>query len=336
MIRIVVAALFLFFRLNFASEEDRTAVIITGQIRGLNFSWNSGLLDVDVVGSPDAYFQPLYVQHMKLNSSERPRDTIVERLFKPLMRTGFDVFMHGTSTETPVDNSICTILMDPDIFNAVTGNRFFCLIERERTLNNIFLLNSPFWNGFTFGKELGEALLQQIFSLYRANQAAKTCSARNGVVYKYKIRLRADSAFFLDFPDITSIDFGPLPPNFRERSFPEVEGICDTSLRHASLRYHGGGHVDWFAVGKSADMDVYLDRYTSLLYDSTVKESVEIISQSDYWYYEQFTLGVLLQNEICIGPDPDIAIGIVRLKGHKSAVVSPAYNDDDEQWAEFG
>jgi hypothetical protein len=56
-----------------------------------------------------------------------------------------------------------------------------------------------------------EQVLAQLYGIYRANMGCKQYAQLHQFEYKYKIRLRPDTAVVKAFPPYSSMDFDPKP-----------------------------------------------------------------------------------------------------------------------------
>lgn len=184
------------------SKWNRTAIILSGQLRSANLTWFSGHI-----------FQNINSRMFGKDDPPSTAATIVEFLFKPLaLLHGVDVFMYVTARPETAstyswdgdpftfeprvgDVTACNPFSNNEIFRN-TGNRFFCLVEPELQLMTPFIKEFPCWKTYTYGKseKLKEQVLQQLYGLYRANMASKQYALMTGVGYQYKVRLRPDTA----------------------------------------------------------------------------------------------------------------------------------------------
>lgn len=304
-------------------KTNRIAICLTGQLRSSNLSWTSGHL-----------VQNAAFRMFGRGDPPTPAATIVEWLFKPLAKLhGVDVFMYLTAHpdqnnsawdgrpetyEAAVgDMRACQIFSDNEVFRN-TGNRFFCIIEPEVQLMDYFAARLPQWR--TYGKPLNhnEQALQQLYSLYRANLAAKQHAVIAEVQYSHKIRLRPDTAVVKPFPPLTALKF--------------IGGSnrgCNTTIFFANKVIYRNGNEDWFNIGLAADMDILLDRYIEFISTPFIHNS-----RKDWWDLENHLLGVVeLRHRICLDWYFDIWMVVIRKENHNYNTWEPRKNDF--QWVEL-
>ncbi len=287
-------------------KSNRVAICLTGQLRSANITWTSGHL--------------LQNANWRMFGPDDPpttAGTIVEWLFRPLSHNhGVDVFMYLTAhpdannsewdgnphTYEPMvgDNRACKIFSDNDIFKN-TGNKFFCLVEPEYKLMNLFSDQLPQWKTYGKPKNHNEQALAQLHAIYRANLAAKEYALVANIEYAYKIRLRPDTAFVKPFPVLASLNFGSLPGR-----------DCNSTIFYASKAIYKNGNEDWFNVGRSNDMDVLLDRYMAFISDPFIHNSPR-----SWWDLENHLMGhVEMRHKICLTWYYDIWMVVIRKDHH--------------------
>ena len=276
---------------------NRTAVLISGQLRSSNISWGSG----DLRETPSYYF---------FGSSDppTPADCIIEWIFKPLAKqtSGIDVFMYVTgnpypdashkpwngdpSTFVPLPGrtDACKFFSKVALFHG-NGNRFFCLVEPEEQRMNRFVRSFDMWNHRHYNyrsEKMNEQALQQYYGHYRANEAAKQFAISRNGVYKYKVRLRPDTP-----------PSRPLPSLSRFRFDHGQSGkACKSTIYYPNAKV--GGHADHFNIGLAHDMDHLLDRYIDF---TTTKFEQAAHFNKEYWDLEDHLEAVLLSKyQICL------------------------------------
>ena len=304
--------------------RNRTAVMITGQLRSGNISFSSGRLHrnaaLAMFGSADP---PTVIL------------TQIEWFLKPLAeRGGLDVFMFvdahpddlnyawdgdpTTFRPRPGDTTACRPYSDHPLFHT-TGSRFFCLVEPETQLMNGFVRNFSTWHHYTYNSErLNEQALRQYYSMYRANLAAKQFAVANNIKYTYKVRLRPDTAFVKPIPDFATIKF--------ELNLPD----CDNIVYYANKKVYTNGNEDWFNFGLAADMDRVLDRYQDLTTEAFygVKRGRNYFDLEDH-----LTQTMFFKYRICMSDHHDVWMVVIRLEGHTLNTWLPAVNTYD--WVEM-
>ena len=298
-----------------AASSNRTAVILSGQLRSANLTWTGGQIrrnrESVMFGNGDP---------------PTPADCIIEWLFKPLAGMGgFDVFMYMTSNPTakkgdwngqpiffePVagETTACEVFSKASVFHDGSGNRFFCLVEPEVQLMTKWVRNFTMWSGRPGGynSELyNEQALQQYYGHYRANLASKEYSTAHSVSYKYKIRLRPDTPLTRVFPPLSSYNFGPTAGK-----------PCKSTVYYPNAKV--GGHNDWFNLGLATDMDKLLDRYvdfTSSDWDWR-QMSARKHGAKNYWDLEDHLEALLLfKYEICLEWFVELWVVVIRSVPH--------------------
>lgn len=277
-------------------RSNRTAILLSGQVRSSNFTFTGGRIhrnrDASMFGPDDP---------------PTPAGCIIKFLFESLAeQTGYDVFMFLTARSSsppssfepiPGETVACEIFSNAHVFHG-TGNRFFCLVEPEQQLMTSFLRNFTMWQsrpGSYNSERKHEEALQQYYGSYRANTAAKQYSVAHGVVYSHKIRLRPDTPLTRPFPNLTAFNFGPTAGK-----------ACDSTIFYPNSKV--GGHNDWFNVGLTAGMDHLLDRYldfTTTRFDkwqhTDWKGTAGIVQHRSYWDLEDHLETLLLFSyRICL------------------------------------
>jgi hypothetical protein len=290
--------------------RNRTAILLTGQLRSGNISFFSGNLNptfglTNMFGAADP---PTAVQ------------TQLEWLMKPLTEWGgVDVFMYveahpednnyvwdgNPATFKPRigDTTVCEVYSYHPIFHNGTGNRFFCLVEEEVALVNTFIANFSTWTRYSYGQIPGmvEQAVRQYYGMYRANLACKQFAAANNVHYTYKIRLRPDTALVKQFPKWSDFKFRDSSPN------------CHKHVYYANKKIYNNGNEDWFNVGLAEDMDHVLDRYV----DITTEIFYGLRPGKNYFDLENHLVETMAEKyHICMSDYYDVWMVVIRVKGH--------------------
>ena len=91
-----------------------------------------------------------------------------------------------------------------------------------------------------------QSALWMAYDQLLCNELIRNHSRETNTTYAYKIRLRTDYAPVAPFPPLHTVDFGT-------DKAPKV--------RISTATVYNGGNEDGFAVGRTKQMDVYLDRY---------------------------------------------------------------------------
>lgn len=304
-------------------KENRVAICLNGQLRSANLTWDRVLQN----------------QHRKMFGKDDPPTTaatIVENMFRPIAHDhGLDVYMYLTahpehdgsswdgrpeSFEPSVGNPFaCNVFSNNDIFNN-TGNRFFCLIEPEVELMNPFVKHFAMWSNYTYNSRDGfnEQVLQQLYALYRSNLAAKQYAIANQIHYKYKLRVRPDTAVVKPFPSLSTIPFEA--PNGRN---------CKRNIYFANKVIYKNGNEDWFNIGYAEDMDKLLDRFVDLTSSYFIHNSPHY-----YWDLENHLLGLMeYRYKICMNWYFDIWMVVIRKQFHTMNSWKPPKNNN--QWSEL-
>lgn len=301
---------------------DRVAIILTGQLRSANRTWTSHTLHENT--------------NFKMFGAQDPPSTagtIIEWLFKPLARKrGLDVFMYQTAhpgynnsdwdgrpeTYEPMigDMRVCEVFSQNDVFNN-TGNRFFCLVEPENELLNPFIAAFPTWKVYYTGNgaphRLEEQALQQLYAMFQGNQAAKQYSIASGANYKYKIRLRPDTAFLKPFPEPDTLNFGPLHA-----------GSVGT-IYYANRHIYNNGNEDWFNIGLANHMDILFNRYLDF-----TSEPLLHSSHKDHFTMENFLEEMLgIRYNLALTGYDDIWMVVIRVAHHVMNTWEPPPNTNN-------
>ncbi len=166
--------------------RNRTAVIVTGQLRSGNISFTSKNVSANTqfLGPDDP---PTVIL------------TQLALLLKPISEEGgVDVFMFVESSDQDKDyiwdgdpltfrpkegdTTACGPYADNILFQN-TGNRFFCMVENEDKLMTKYLSQFSKWKRYIYHNIEGsaEVALRQYYSMYRANLACKQYSIANNV-----------------------------------------------------------------------------------------------------------------------------------------------------------
>jgi hypothetical protein len=303
--------------------RNRTAILITGQLRSGNISFASGNLKANA--------------NLAMFGAADPLSTIqtqIEWLMKPLTEWGgLDVFMYVDSRPddknyvwdgNPAsfrpqrgDITACKPYSDNSIFHNGTGNRFFCLVEDEVALMNQFVRNFSTWSRYSYNSErMNEQALRQVYSMSRANLACKQFATAYGIHYTFKIRLRPDTAFVKPI--------GPLS-NMLFRN-PSVQ--CKKQIYYANTHIYHNGNEDWFNIGLSQDMDHLLDRY----HDLTTEIFYGLKPGRNYFDLEDWLTQIMATKYgVCMGPHESIWMVVIRVNGHTLNTWQPPLLTNDWQ-----
>jgi hypothetical protein len=318
---------------NFNSSE-RTAVIISGQLRSANLT----ILSAAIVDNA----------HKRMFGPEDPKTcagTILKFFLEPLAEYGgVDVFMYlsahpqepnstwdgdpWTYNPSPGDTRACQVFSEHPIFNNGTGNKFFCLVEEEVPLMNIFTKKNPIWETYTYHDPLfkyAEQVLTQLYGMYQGNLAAKEYAVAAGITYKYKARVRPDVAFvrILNTTELKSMNFGQ---NARRAE-------CKRTIYHANTAlYRNSAVEDFFNFGLASDMDHLLDRY----FEITTQPFVFDFKDRDDWKLEDHLKESLLRNhESCQENWDQIWMVILRRSDYRGLNKWQPDQDPQSQWVEM-
>ncbi len=287
---------------------NRTAVIISGQIRSANLSFATA----EIIPSKQTHW-------FGASDPPTPAASLLQHLIVHLANhTGVDVFMYvtydsehanytwnhdiGNYNPSPLDeHAACRIFSKHPIFGENTDNHFFCLYEEEKVLMTPWIANYTLWKNCQH-RSYAEQVLQQLYGMYRANQAAIEYAFANDVHYAYKVRMRPDTAIVKPIPDIRTFDF-----------HSKSSADCNSHIYYAYLGIFRMGNPDWFNIGLASDMDKLLNRYLDFVYD-TFPASLLKVSE---WILEQH-LSVLMKEKynICLSDHKDIWMIVVRKYGH--------------------
>ena len=260
--------------------------------------------------------------------------TIIEYLFKPLAQHGgVDVFMYQTARPETLrsyswdgdpftfeprvgDPTVCKVFADSEVFGKETGNHFFCLVEPEIKLMTPFIKNFTAWHTYTYGKseKLKEQVLAQLYGIYQGNLASKQYAIEQNINYKYKVRLRPDTAIVKPFPLISTMDFSSLGNK-----------NCVGHILFANKHIYKSGNEDWFNMGLTEHMDKLLDRYLDFVSTPFVHNS-----HKSWWDLENHLMGLMTDRyKICMRPNDAIWMVVIRKVGHKAlqdAIYEPPDN----------
>ena len=225
-------------------RPNRTAVLLTGQLRTANISWWSNQL--------------IYDKHLSWFGKQDPPTTaatIIEWLFKPLShRGGLDVFMYVSAhpddanyswdgnplTFRPKvgDTTACDVFSKNEVFNG-TGNNFFCLVEPEVDLYDNWLRNYWIFRSYYYGNgKMSGMLLRQLYDMYKANEACKQYSVTHSIAYGYKARVRPDLALSKEIPSYDKMQMGP-----------KTDGSCSGVIYFSNVYIYCCGNEDTFGIG---------------------------------------------------------------------------------------
>lgn len=298
---------------------SRTAVMISGELRCGNISFNSPVLHVH----DENHHHPRYKGKFSPTDSRTPIETILEYLLTPLaLHGGVDLFIYisiprdvpinQTAIElwdgnpltfqaVPNDTRICKLYSNHPIFSTSTKNRVFCFTEFNRQLSNYFIRNSPGWRRYDHQDPHDiEALLQQEYGKYMANLGCKQYVAMSKVSYKYKVRLRFDEAMYQPLPSFNELNFQSYPVT-NPKMLP-----CNNMKRlfFASFAHHGPSTEDSFNIGEADDMDKILDHYLWLISEPIIEDP-----DWDRWINEKNQILTLrIRHKLCLTEHRDIAI----------------------------
>ena len=260
---------------------QRIAIIIAGQLRSSNLTWERTVQKPRMFGPGDP---------------PTPAHTIKEWLFKVLISQGFaiDVFMYLSSDyergqnqsdwngdpETyrpaPGDLRACDLYADPGIFNTSSTHHFYCLVEREVQLLDPFVANNPIWHGYSYKSPvMREQALQQLYGHYRANLVAKQFALTQSFDYTYKVRLRPDGALTQPFPVISRHLTFVVPPHLSQWCAGLTKVVYHSKVFEPRQRWE-----DMFNFGRVEEMDHLLDRYMDLIADFALNKPMG--SQENY------------------------------------------------------
>lgn len=161
---------------------NRTAILISGQLRSGNVSFMSGM----VAEQRNAHY-------FGGDDPPTPIRTCLEWLIAPLAKAGgVDLFIYipvdrnttynknwdgnpATYEPYPGDPKACELYSQSPIFQEHTGNKVFCLIEFEKELTDEFIYHYDFWGSYFFPhSNAKEVFLQQEYGKYRANFAVSS------------------------------------------------------------------------------------------------------------------------------------------------------------------
>lgn len=292
------------------NRVNRTAVIISGQIRSANLTFKGGNI---IHTKQTGWFGP--------DDPLTPSASIIKHMLEQLANTtGLDVFMYVDYEPKNVefqwdgkaasyqpsprdDHAACKIFSNSPIFHNHTGNHFFCLYEQEKVLMTSWIANYTMWENCQH-KGYAEQVLQQLYGMYQANQAAIQYAHANHIHYAYKIRLRPDTAIIQPFPDIRTLDFS-MPAKTAKH--------CKTKILFSSLAIFRMGNPDWFNVGLASDMNHLLNRYLDFVYEPFPKA----LQNKKEWILEEHLMALMQEKYgVCLHDAKNILMIVVRKIGH--------------------
>lgn len=249
--------------------SNRTAIMISGEIRSGNISFNSGML-TDSKEHIKRYFHG--------NDTRTVIDTLLENMMTPIaLIGGLDLFIHiyvechrfnasyrrwdGSAwSYRPYlgDTAICQLYSKHPIFHRETGNQVICFSQCTRELSNVFIANRSDWKAFgLYNRDALEPFLQQEMGKYEINRLVKEYSEFAHKKYRYKIRLRHDEAMVHPFPDIDTFNFFNYAVNPDEAN--------KRNIFYPDYFFHGFSAQDSVDFGYADDMDLVMDRLQELL-----------------------------------------------------------------------
>ena len=305
---------------RYANDTRRVAIIISGQFRSANLSWTSG------------YIQNFGALRMfGATDPPTPALTMVEFLFKSLVDQDFhiDVFMYVSANSkkriedwngnplqydpTLADTLACQVFSNNRFFSKNSSNNFFCLVEPERNLLNPWIREFAMYNRSSLGvygsDAMKEQALQQYYGMYRGNRGAKQFSIMNNFEYKYKIRMRPDSALTRPFPALDTFNFHStvVADGKGRRGCKEMVYFSNKFIDH--------GHNDYFAIGISSVMDILFDRYLDFTENNNffLLRNGNSTGTVDHWILEDYFENVLYYKYgICLDFHSAIWLVLVR------------------------
>ena len=316
-------------------KGERTAVIMSGEIRGANISFHSGNVTLTTgIKSTCAVDKDFAAPGAPQSAAE----SLIARAFEPLANSGgVDVFMFvdvhpedvaykwdgepETFRPRAGDASACNIFARSPVFRASSGNNFFCFMNNETELmsKSSWLHQDPKWQSYYFAhaEPMWNQLLAQFYGQYRANLGAQQYSNAKGVAYKYKIRMRPD-LLLLTLPNLTTLDFGRYGH----------DGKCNSTIY-----YTLGEAEDKFIVGLAADMEPLFDRYIQFIAKPMLHWQSRWPKFPELWNSEGSLIETLKSDfKICLVGHPAMRICTARLKNKEhSTWLPPAIRND---WAQ--
>lgn len=292
----------------YRGKGPRIAIIVSGQLRSGNLTWDSGHIHVNSASKMFGSGDPT-----------TPVATIIENMLIPLSKEpeieGIDVFMYMTAhpdqpnstywdgvplTFEPSvgDTTVCNPFSNHHFFHH-TNHRIFCLVEPEvQLLTPIIEENLNIWDGYTYRWVKGgkEQVLQQYYGMYRANLASKEYALLTGANYTYKVRVRPDTAVVKPFPPLASMDFNPK------------QGCPGGQIWFANKVIFKTGNEDWFDIGKADSMNHLLDRYLDFISDSFQVNK----RGKNHWDLEDNLIGIMEKYGVCMAWYYDIWMVVIR------------------------
>jgi hypothetical protein len=215
--------------------NERTAIIITGQLRAGNIPWSSPLLKRDY-GSK--MFGP--------SDPPTPIETIFTFLIEPLAEYGgVDLFIYSQvprdESKAPtaddyasINKELCDLYFHHQIFQSKSGNKVICLAEHDQPQVNNLISSFPAWSSFMNTNEVSgdkliriERYLRQLYGQYRCNLACKQYEISMNLTYKYKVRLRPDVALVMPLPKIADL----------VQRFTIVRSECNSTVYYSNWRH---------------------------------------------------------------------------------------------------
>jgi hypothetical protein len=216
------------------------------------------------------------------------------------------------------DKTFCNIIpSSTDIFNTTASdihnrsrNNFFCNMEKESRLLDHFTEQLPHWKRYCYKNNVQEheGFLQQMYGIYRCNEAIKTYSASTGIEYKYKMRLREDMVW--NNP-IQLINEMTLEQRMQQK--------CNNTIFITHRLTFPGGNEDTFAYGVSDLMDVRMGVYKHFTTDPlsvTTALLNEHVTTKHGWNSEIYLSNLLLMHDICLMDNGRYQGMIVRTTHH--------------------
>lgn len=219
-------------------QNGRVAVCISGQPRTLK-------MQIDEENYPKSW-APMTCNVSTPIIHGPVYQTIQDKLYTTLEKYGFDVFMYVSSpgdemlrTPSAGDRDVCEPLRPPN-----STNKLFCSVEKEIR----WRWKAPIMDEYWYPDDHGiNGLHQQLYGMYKCNEMRKQYTSETGIDYDYIIRLRPDTSFLGVFPGLEDLDFA----NIGDRS---------SKIFHAHKGTCCCGNEDWFGIGRTDEMDKYLDR----------------------------------------------------------------------------
>jgi hypothetical protein len=307
-----------FYRYQTPATNNRTAAIISGQLRSGNLTFTSGNIK--------------YTSKLKwfgAQDGKTPIETMLQYVIEPIARYGgidLFIFVQVRRSDENIpwngdpytfqpkigDRNICNLYAASPAFRN-TSNRVFCMTQYEEKLSNIFIHNNPIWKDYIYLEpHADEQLLQQLYAIYQGNLASKQYAQSAGIEYKYKIRIRPDTAVFAPIPAFDKLGL---------YSNPVENSSCKRNILFPNPYLYEHGVFDSFNIGLASDMDLLLDRFIDITTSSNPKEALEKYSGASpewRWKTETNMMQVLkLRYNICVIANLDIKMLMTRKQDHK-------------------